>query len=262
MENNNKDWEELEKWSKNDAEKRIEKFGIDTANIDLKEKARNIGIFQKITNIIYKFIKYIMIIFGILVVSAGLLFAYSKFNDLRSTVDVGDIKKNIQNMYDIKLKTISKETDQGGNGKYIFALKDNKEIVFTAFKSAGKSSNDLMDNCLKYYFNKWQSKNKESFKVNEEIKDELLDYSVYIEIETYKNIESSVDKINEFVEFSKKHFYPMWKIYLKKDEMRIYPYTSLNMSKERAIENTKKIYLEYIKNNNIEEDISKESEDK
>ena len=159
-------------------------------------------------------------------------------------------------MYNIKIKELSSETDEKGNGKYTFILKNNKNIIFTALKNKGEASNDFLENCHKYCFENWDSEYKNSFIINEKLVDGLLNYSMYIEINSYSDIDDAMKKIGEFVIYSEDYFYPIWKIYLKKENLIIYPYTTLYMSHEEATFEAKKFYLEYLKTNHINENIS------
>lgn len=255
---NNEDWEELEKWSKKQEDKYIKDYGVDISKVNLNKQTKRMNIFAKFVGAIYKLIKYSFITIVILAFCGGLGYAYMQFDNFGRLFDVGDVEKNIKKEYNIKIREISKETDEKGNGKYVFTLKDNKNIIFTAFKNGANSSNDLMENCHKYYFEKWDSQYKDSFKINEEINNDLLSYSTYIEINCYQDIDNAMNKMNEFVEYSKEYFYPMWKIYLKKDNLVIYPYTMLDILPEEAIREAKRVYLKYLKNNNITEEVRNE----
>jgi len=251
---NENDWKELEKWDKEQEGKRIAKFGMDTNKIDLDKQARKMRVVSVFTTGTYNFIKYLLIIICILGFGGGLLYAYFQFDSMKPIVYIKDAKSSIEKQFNIKIKQVSEEIYENGNEKYVFALKKNKDIKFTIRINNG-ISNDFLDSSHKYWFEKWNSEYKNSFKIEEKVFNDILDYSTYLEIDEYKDIESSMEKIKTFVEFCKKDFYPMWKIYLKKGEMRFYAYTQLWMTHEEAVSQIKRDYLKYLKENNIEEDI-------
>ena len=150
-----------------------------------------------------------------------------------------DLKETLELGYNVKLELISKETDEKGNGKYIFVTEENRNIPFTAINSNKHFTDDLYDSYHKYYFEKWNSPNKKYFTVNSKIENKLLEYETYIEINAYDDIESAMKIMYEFVEYVGNDFCISWNIYVKKGALRIYP--------DKSIEEAKKIYLENTK---------------
>ena len=259
---NKEDWEELEKWSKKQEENNIKKFGIDISKVNIHKENKKMSVFSMFANSIYKFTKYAFLIITIFVFCLGLWFAYTQINNFERSLDIGDVKENLEHMYNIKIREVSRDTDEKENGRYTFILKDNEEITFTAFKNGGDLIDDYNDNCHKYYFEKWDNEYKNSFVIEEKLINGILNYSTYIEIQSYDEIESAVKKINRFIEYSKEDFKDTWKIYLKRDELMLYPYSILDASEQEVIDNAKKRYLNYIKNKNIKEDIPNEEFEK
>lgn len=259
---NKEDWEELEKWSKKQEEKNVRSFGIDISKVNIQKETKKMHIFSMFTDSAYKFVKYAFLTIAIFVCCLGLWFAYTQINDFDRSLDIGDVEENLKQMYNIKIRELSKETDEKGNGKYLFTLKDNEDIIFTAFKNGGDLLNDYNDNCHKYYFKKWDNEYKNSFVTEEKITEGLLSYSTYIEIQNYDEIENAVKKINRFIEYSQRDFRVTWKIYLKRDDLILYPYSILETTEQEVIDNAKMRYLNYIKNKNIKEDIPDEEFEK
>ena len=259
---NKKDWEELEKWSKNQEDKRVKDYGIDISNVDWNKRTKRMGIFAKFTNGIYKLVVFVSLSIVFLLIAVVLLWSYSKFEEFGRNFDAGDIKKNMEDMYCQKLITVSEETDEKGNGKYIFALKKNKNITFTAFKDGRNSSEDFLANSHKYFFDAWDSKYKDSFTVNEEMSNGLLKYSMYIEISGYKDIDAAMEKFNAFVKYCDFDIYYMWNMYLKSDKMRIQLYNSSSETIEVSTVFPKVFYLKYLRLHNLEEDIPAEEFEK
>lgn len=91
-------------------------------------------------------------------------------------------------MYNIKLKIISQDIDEKENGTYKFEFEENNEIKFTAIKKLDNLIQDFFDNYHKYYFDKWESTNKEKF-IQKNISNEILDYTIYLVINSYEDIE-------------------------------------------------------------------------
>ena len=242
--NNDKDWEELEKWNENRIQQERKKYKIDYDKINKrkeKKKVEHVVKGLKITGNFLKAIIIIVIIIGIYKVS---IISYVNFKNMRRNVDFSVIE-SIENMYNVKTKIVSQDiVDEKGNGVYKLELEDNSEIKFTAIQETRKGKEDFLDNSHKYYFDKWNSPNKKYFIVNENTENEILDYSTYIEINSYEDLEKSTNMIIEFAEFCGPKFYPSWNIYLEKDNERIYPYSTTGMSKEDVIKKAKELYKE------------------
>ena len=241
---NKEDWEELEKWNENRIQQERKKYKIDYDKINKrkeKKKVEHVVKGLKITGNFLKAIIIIVIIIGIYKVS---IISYVNFKNMRRNVDFSVIE-SIENMYNVKTKIVSQDiVDEKGNGVYKLELEDNSEIKFTAIQEARKGKEDFLDNSHKYYFDKWNSPNKKYFIVNENTENEILDYSTYIEINNYEDLEKSTNMIIEFAEFCGSKFYPSWNIYLEKDNERIYPYSTTGMSKEDVIKKAKELYKE------------------
>ena len=237
MDNKN-DWDELEKWNTQRIINEKEKSKFYYEEFNRNEKVDTVVKGLKVTGGVFKLITFIVIL--IIVFISG-VFVHMYLSNLRGKVTI-DVVPTIQNMYSIKVKVISKNVDKEKDGIYRLQLKNNKEIQFTAIKEGNSLKEDYLDRTHLYYFNKWNSNNKEKFKINENINNEILEYDMYIEINSYEDIEDAVNIMFEFEEFCKEKFFRLWDIYLIKENKRIYPYQNNTITREEAINYSKEIY--------------------
>lgn len=235
---NKKDWDELEKWNTQRIinEKEKSKFYFEEFNENKKVDTFVKGL--KVTGSVFKLITFIIIL--IVVFILGTLINVHLSN-LRGRITI-DVIPTIQNMYNTKVKVISKDIDKEKDGIYKLQVKENKEIEFTAIKDGNSLKEDYLDRTHQYYFNKWNSANKEKFKIEENINNEILEYDTHIEINSCEEIEEAVSIIFEFKEFCKEKYFPLWNIYFLKGSERIYPLQSNQTTKEQAINYTKELY--------------------
>ncbi len=248
--NNEKDWKKLEEWAEGKEAENIKKYKIDIKNINVEKKSGRITKFSKILKM---FGKISTLAIGIFIISICIIAfnpLFLEFKNLQLSVDANI--EDISRQYGITTEIIYKDINDKGNGKYIFALKDNREIQFTVIKNYGELKYDFLDNIHKYYFDNWESLEKQNFIIKEEIDhDEMLDYSTYIKINGYNEVESASRKICEFANFCGAAFYQAWSIYIEKDDIRIYFNNYNKENLEENIEYAKKEYLTQIKQNYI-----------
>ncbi len=232
------EWKELEEWDEKRKENYKAQYGFNYE--DIKHGKRkgidNFTKFLKAIGISYKV--FAIIVFSVAFVLVA-IFLYFKYISIKNMVDI-DIEEIIEGMYNINIENISKDIDKNKNGKYYFKAKENN-IKFVVIKNFGGLSEDYIDNCQKYFFNNWNSKSKESFKVTEEY-DEILNYAMYIEINNYDELISGTEKIIEFSDFCKFNQFFAFDIYLKYNEKRIYLYNSSNLSNEQIMSNAKESF--------------------
>lgn len=245
---NKEDWEELERWNESRLETQKEKFGIEYNkynNLNTKKQREKIDKVVKGLNITGKTLKIFAILIFTIAIFLVLLTVYINLSNLKERTDVS-IVETIENMYNVKIKLTSQDIDEKENGVYKFELVENNEIKFTAIKNFGNLTEDFLNRSHKYYFDKWDSPNKEYFIVEENITDGILNYDTHLIINNYEDIEKNVNIINEFVDFCGTKFYPSWQIYLKKENSRIYPYDHSGMSQEDALQNAKELYKKFV----------------
>ncbi len=240
---NKKDWEELEKWAENEKLNNIEKYKVDIGNIDMQQKTKGVNVVVKFLNGIFKTTKVAFIVVGIIIALSVFTVVKVNVSRFKSSVDV-DIN-SIANMHNIKVKVISQETEDNGNGTYIFALKKKPEIQFKAIKEYGKLTEDFEANYQKYVFNNWNSSVKEKFEVEEKRTEEgILHYSNYVIADNTEEVEEAVEYIIEFLEYAEKwnkenkvvkiwqqkkneFIVPIRNVYIKIQDNVIYPYHAL-----------------------------------
>lgn len=236
---NEEDWKELEDWELQRKLQEKEKLGIDFDKINIEKQQKKVNKLVKRLKTTGKISKYfaftLFILFGFAVFSYIII----NFSNIRERVNV-DMEETLKNIYNVDIEVVNKDVDEKGNGKYILRAINNNDIKFTAIKNFGNLTQDYPARCHKYYFELWNSDDKEDFIVNEVIENDILTYETYIE--DFENIEEATNKIINFVNFCGEKFYPNWNIYLQKDGKRIYPYTGYNMTSEEAMNNAKETY--------------------
>ena len=237
---NKDDWNELEKWNTQRIinEKEKSKFYYEEFSKNEKIDIAVKGL--KVTGGVFKLITFIIILIVVFILAT---FINIHLSNLRGRVTV-NVVSTIQNMYNTKIKVISKYVDKEDDGIYRLQVKKNKEIQFNAIKDGNSLKEDFSDRTHQYFFNKWNSTNKEKFVVNEIVNNEILEYHTYIKISGYEEIEEAVNIIYEFKEFCEKDFSSLWHIYLIQENKRIYPYQNNTMSKEEVINYAKELYKE------------------
>lgn len=231
---NKEEWEELENWEKQKNKKEEIELGasfeeLSSAKAKWVDKfikfLKGVGISSKI---------FAIIVFSIVVIVLG-LFITTKYKQIKEKVDI-DFENTIKNMYQIDIKILSKDIDKKKNGFYTIKDNDN-DVIFHVIKNYGKMQEDYFACVLKSKFEKWESKSKESFIVEEAVEDKMQKYNVYIEINNKDELIDSTNKIIEFYEFCKFKYFAASNVYIQYKDSRIYPYTSYITTREDAINN-------------------------
>lgn len=239
MSNSDNDWKEIDEWNEKRKQEEKEKFGVNFA--EMKNNHTKVDKMVKGMKIAGKTMKIGWIITIIIIIAIVILIFDLIISNINARTNV-KAEKTIEDMYNTKIELISKDIDEKENGKYFFKVVDKDEIQFIAIRKYGNLSEDYLDNCHKYYFEKWQDKGKEKFIVNESKLGDVLVYDTYIIINTYQELEDAMKNINSFVDFCGENFSPAWKIYLKKGDYTIYPYQNSGMTKEEAIKKAEELY--------------------
>lgn len=241
---NKKDWKELQAWEDKRKKENNEKFGMDFDNIDVMNQTKKVKQVSNFFNLSVKIGIIFFIIVCILVFCFALKFINYFFSKANADLNI------IEQDYNIKTKLESKDVDKNGNGKYIFSLKDNKELKFIVIKRYGDIKDDFYDRSHKYYFEKWNDSDKERFEINEKIENELLEYETYIEIQGYDDIDNTLRLIYKFADFCNNNFSRSWNIYIRKGDFIGYFSDNYGLTKEENIKYMQDRYLKYQKNNN------------
>lgn len=250
---NQKDWKELERWAENDKQKRIDTYKIDIDNInEVNKNTRKVDKVVKLFNTTIKTSTALFIIVALVLVFNILLTLKIKYEYMQTRVNA-DIDSILNQYGTIEKKIISKEIDEHENGKYIFGLKNNKDIQFTAIKNWGSISNDFVGRYQKYLFDNWNSNVKNKFVVNENIDENgLLNYENYIIINEKSEISESTEYLIDFLVYVEKwnkenkiikvsqqkegQFVIPIKVYLKTEKTRIYPYNAMFVTADKIRE--------------------------
>ena len=233
---NKEDWEEIDSWKETKKQEELDKYGLSFEDVHVGKKKRidRFASFLKAVGVSY--VVFATIIFSIAIIVVG-IYLYVKYMDIKSQVDI-DLVDTIQSMYNIKIDIISQDTDNKGNGKYVIKLKNSDvDIIFNAVKDKGSLKEDYIARSQKYYFDRWESKAKENFKIVEKEENDILNYETYIEIDNYDELIKAVESINEFFEYSRQKLFAAWNVYIKYGKIIIDPYTSSSDTKEDAIKN-------------------------
>lgn len=239
---NKEDWEELQKWEDKVKRENKEKFGMDYEKFDIMNQNKKAKKVLNIFNITGKIGFYLLILIFVVVLYFAFNYIISLFSKVNANVN------SIENDYNIKTILVSKDIDNNGNGKYIFSLKNNKELQFTVLKKYGNIEDDFYDRSHKYYFEKWNDPDKEKFQVEEKIKNGLLNYKTYIEIEGYDDIAYTFSLMYKFADFCENDFCRSWDIYICKGDFIGYFSDNYGLTQEENIEYMQDRYLKYVEN--------------
>ena len=256
MDNKN-DWKEIEEWAEKDKQRKIDMYKFDiNNNEEIEKNTRKVDKVVKFFNITLKTSTIFFIIIALILIFNILLILSVKYEYMKTRVNA-DIDSILDQYGTIEKKIISKEIDEDENGKYIFGLKNNKDIQFTAIKNWGRISNDFVGRYQKYIFDNWDSNVKNKFVVNESIDENgLLNYENYIIINKTNEIMEATEQLIEFLEYAEKwnkenkiikvsqqkegQFVVPIKVYLKTEKTRIYPYNAMFVTADEIREEAKK----------------------
>ncbi|MCI8621248.1 MAG: hypothetical protein HFJ50_05915 [Clostridia bacterium] len=133
---NKEDWEEIQKWVENEEIRKKNTFKIDIDKIDIEKKAKRMNIVTGFLNSILKTTKIGFLLIIAIVVFCAFTFANVGFSNMRTSFNA-DIT-SIERQHNIKMKIISEDTDENGNGSYEMALKKKQDICFKAVKKRRK----------------------------------------------------------------------------------------------------------------------------
>lgn len=114
-----------------------------------------------------------------------------------------NIKEAIQPYCKDKLKLVSCDVDEKGNGTYVFRSKKIPEIEVHAIRYDIDSwDEDSNSRILKYFFEKWNNKEKDKFEIEEKYdNNRLLKYDLYIDINDYDEFENAFNLIKNLIQF-------------------------------------------------------------
>ena len=267
---NEKELKEIEEYINIKDSEKISKYGIDMEK-ELNKKIEQINDPKRIKK--KKTRKKIRT--GIIALSCLIIFLlvliYSKIALQSSWGRLNTNEKDFMKFYG-DFKVISKDVDLQGDGIYVFQSKKIPEITPHLIKRAGKMDEDTLARINKYYFEKWEDKDKSKFKVEEGFKENhindergnnfLIFFRTYIDVNNYQELVDATDAIIRFVEFKSD-----WKMptdnFIRVGEDIIIPNNQLHQTTDEIKEEAKKQYIELVKRKGLsKEDIPKEEIEK
>lgn len=245
------DLEKIEKWKKQKMNY-VETYGVDIFNE--KEKNKEQKILEKSWNLFYRIAKITLIILCFIIVIGTFIGLYLYYDDLDKKLHVDPIE-TISGMYNKHVQVISKNVDKDRNGTYILTIEENRDIKFNAIVNWNSMKDDYSEQCQKYYYNKWQHKDKEKLITEEDNEDGILIFNQYVIINDYSQIEESINLMYDFIASAGEIFFPDWNLYLLIDNSHIYPFSSLNVDKESALKYSQEAFNNIKENNTTVEEM-------
>lgn len=242
------EWNEIEKKYMSREEEIKQEYGTDITKMEETNK-KSLKRIDKLTHILTIVGKIFLIIMIILVIFI-ILIVWSIWKYNKDQVDI-DAIKTIESMYNKKFDIISKEIDNNDNEIYKMRTKGQEKIEFTIIKKNRTCNDDYTNNCLKYYFERWNSESKKNFISEESENQGLIKYNIYAKIENLNQIDDVVNKYNEFKEYAKEYYYEDWGIWIEKEEWKR-PIATSSGSSDKKIKNTlKRNYVVWNMDKNI-----------
>ena len=206
---NKEDWAELEKWNEINESKKVT-YGIDIT--DMKKEKAKVDSWTNKLNVFGKTLKIGWIIVLIIIIFMFITIINIAFSNMKNSFYV-DVKKDIEARNFCKVKLISKDVVEAPgykneNGTFYFEIQKLPDVKFTVKKKYGTSMDDFDMNFEKYLFENWSTDEKKYFKIDEYIEENeglskgLLNYKIYIEIESYDELLHSTDYIIDYLEYA------------------------------------------------------------
>lgn len=252
---NKEDWEKIEKWNKLREEELKKQYGgIDVIELQKKsEKSEKIiKKTNKIGGKIAKVIAIFYIIFIILLLIIGMSVYIMKLEEIQNEVNV-DVTKTLGQWRNMDFKIIAEEIDDKGNGTLQLETNGKIQIKFDVIKQFGGFEHNYDDECLKYFFEKWDSKLKNIFNVETGTKENGLEkYVIYANIEKISQIDQVAEAYKELKQLSGEYFDEYWPIELRNDEYKENLVTVFgNAELEEITDTAKRNYVMWHINNNV-----------
>lgn len=235
--NNDNEWNEIQKWENKRKEQEFDKYGINISEIDLnktKKKMNKFMILIHSTN----FTAIFGILFIVFIIISILAVNYENF--VFMTIN-SKIEKEMNQKYDLNVSIWSKvKYENEKYYKFKMYSNDNEKIEFTAIDKDNKIVDDYINRRHKYFFEKWQGRNKSNFVVSSYENNDLLAYETYIE--DFENLENAIENIIEFASFCNDKYISEWSIYLNKNGKKYYPLKNRDFNKDNILKDAKKFY--------------------
>ena len=209
----NEEWKEIrDQIASKDAEI-VEKYGF-----DIRKKFSDITneeniLKRKKRNFIIKVIFICIIIISILII----------IYKVNTDVKIAKIQKHLSYGISNDLEYVSSDTNIFGNGFFIYKTKDIGDNEIHVFRDNKIYDYDITERYCKYYFEKWEDKDKHLFKAVESYSDFtsglktkknwFLHYDLYLYADTEEEVMYATEAIIRFLKFMNKPFLYLIVIY-------------------------------------------------
>lgn len=258
---NKEDWEELEKWQKDQELKKLSNKKLYTESFDEKN-INGAKVFSKIVNFITKSISITTVTIIIAVITIAVLFVYTSF----AVVAPKNTVKYLKKVYGgERFKIVENYSNNNGKGLYVLIPKSNKNIKFKAYNKSNGVHDDYSAQRLKYYIENCEDKTLlENFNIEEKVEkyedEEFLKYDVNIKINDYNELNEKVQKVYQLVKYLNSKDKKMFEsISIISNDINYYfsiqCYTT--RSYEQELDEAKYKYIDVLKENNDKSKLEK-----
>ncbi|MFQ9263800.1 MAG: hypothetical protein ACLR44_01725 [Clostridia bacterium] len=242
---NKEDWEELQKWQEKQEEVKKQNNIKEFVPKEYKKT-------ELLTKIIRKMLNSISTIFVIIFIIGfigAMIFIKNSFGNFASI----NVKKHLKEVYRGQKFVVVEDYGKNinmDNGEYLMSPNNNKNIVFKIYRKSTNVYNDYSENRLKYYIENCEDKSLVDCLCIEqgtrfEYGVEFLKYDVFIDVNSYDQIEEACTKAYKIVEYLMKKDKRMYEtVTVRNKSINYYHSFRCNElgSLEYEIDNAKKQY--------------------
>lgn len=248
-------------WNEKDNERYQKmKAEIDFDNLNFKGVKK----FAKVTHKVTKMFAIIAAIIGIMTIALVFLYVINQWKYVGSRVNP-DVIENLENTYKEKFKIISQEINETEE-VYKISPKNNKKLVFTAYKNKAHTRNDYEMQSKKYFVENVLPENlRNKLHITEsydnkvyyqETKASFLNYEITMELTDFSQIEEAAKAMCQISKLALKdnkmvsmYTFPGSLIKIGKYRSNTV-YINISKSEEEAIKEEKYNYIKWLKENN------------
>ena len=258
---NKEEWEELEKWQKEQELKEQQTYKVYTKTFNEKN-VKGAKTFSRIFNLVTKSISITALIIMTIIITIAALFIYYLF---KRVAPVNTTKHLTQIYSGEKFEIVEDYSNTNGKGWYVLSPKSNRNIQFKAYNGGSGVKDDYSAQRLKYYIENCEDKTLlEHFKIEEKTEiyknEELLQYNMGIEINDYNELEEKVKKIYKLVKYLNSKDKRMYEsVTIINNDIDYYfsiqCYTTRTY--EQELDNAKYTYINNLKEKNNQKELEK-----
>lgn len=248
-------------WNEKDNERYQKmKAEIDFDNLNFKGVKK----FAKVTHKVTKMFAIIAAIIGIMTIALVFLYVINQWKYVGGRVNP-DVIENLENTYKEKFKIISQEINETEE-VYKISPKNNKKLVFTAYKNKAHTRNDYEMQSKKYFVENVLPENlRNKLHITEsydnkvyyqETKASFLNYEITMELTDFSQIEEAAKAMCQISKLALKdnkmvsmYTFPGSLIKIGKYRSNTV-YINTSKSEEEAIKEEKYNYIKWLKENN------------